>query len=206
MRLKRILTRRFAMKTIKLEEVLNNKETRNEIIEEMRTGSIFVYPTDTIYGIGCNALIADSVKRIRAIKKSDRPFSVIAPSKEWILRNLIVENKKSLDVLPGPYTLIFHKKEPFFLTGVSAVHTLGVRIPAHPITKMLMEIGIPFVSTSANVSGKPPIKKASEAKFRGVNIIIDGGKLANEPSTVMDLSGEEEKVLRGELRYRKEKE
>ena len=193
------------MKTIKLEEILNDRDARNGMLEEIRTGSIFVYPTDTIYGIGCNALIADSVKRIRKIKKAEHPFSVIAPSTEWILKNLVVESRKSLDVLPGPYTLIFRKREPFFLREVSPIPTLGVRIPAHPITKIVREIGIPFLTTSANLSGKPPIKKASEAKrFKGVNYIIDGGTLANPPSIVVDLSGEEEKVIRGELRNRKE--
>jgi L-threonylcarbamoyladenylate synthase len=192
------------MKTIKLDDMLKDKETRNDIIEQMRTGAIFVYPTDTVYGIGCNALISDSVKKIRRIKRTDHPFSVIAPASHWILNNLAVEARKSLKVLPGPYTLIFRKKEPFFLRDVSSLPTLGVRIPAHPITKIVRDIGIPFVTTSANLSGKRPIRKASEAKkLKGVNFIIDGGTLANPPSIVIDLSGEEEKVIRGELRYKK---
>jgi len=194
------------MKTVRLEDVLASKDVRNEMIEAMRTGSVFVYPTDTIYGLGCNALIADSVKKIRKIKKTDHPFSVIAPSTKWILENLDVESKKSLDVLPGPYTLIFRKREPFFLRDVSSLPTLGVRIPGHPMTKLLMDLGIPFVTTSANLSGKPPIRKASEAKkFKGVDFIIDGGTLANPPSMVIDMSGEEEKVIRGELRYKPDK-
>jgi len=192
------------MKTVKLEDVLGNKDVRNDIIEEIRTGSVFVYPTDTVYGLGCNALLVDSVKKIRQIKKSYHPFSVIAPSTEWILKNLVVESKKSLEVIPGPYTLIFRKKEPFFLRDVSPLPTLGVRIPAHPITKIVREIGIPIVTTSANLSGKLPIKKAAEAKTLKANFVIDGGILANPPSIVVDLSGEEEKVIRGELRYRKD--
>jgi L-threonylcarbamoyladenylate synthase len=192
------------MKTVKLEDIINSKEVRNEMIEEMRTGSIFVYPTDTVYGIGCNALLADSVKKIRKIKRTDHPFSVIAPSKEWILKNLIVESKKSLDMLPGAYTLIFRKKEPFFLREVSSLPTLGVRIPSHPITRILMDIGIPFVTTSANLSSKPHIRKAGEFKLKGANFLIDGGVLPGPPSMILDLSGDEEKVVRGELRYKKE--
>ena len=192
------------MKTVRLDDILNDRDVRNEMLEAMRTGSIFVYPTDTIYGIGCNALIAGSVEKIRKIKKAQHPFSVIAPSTEWILRNLDVESRKSLDVLPGACTLIFRKKEPFFLRQVSSLPTLGVRIPGHPISKLVREIGIPFVTTSANLTGKTVIKKASEAKkFKGVNYIIDGGTLANPPSVVIDMSGEEEKVIRGELRYKK---
>ena len=193
------------MKTIKLEDVLSNKDVRNKMIEEIRTGSIFVYPTDTIYGLGCNGMISESVRKIRQIKRTDHPFSVIAPSTDWILGNLVVESKKALKVLPGPYTLIFRKKEPFFLREVSPLPTLGVRIPAHPITKIIREIGIPFVTTSANLYGKKPITKPSQAKFKGVNFVIDGGPLAGPPSMVIDLSGEEEKVIRGELRYKPDK-
>ena len=192
------------MKTVRMEEILSNKDSRNQMIEQMRTGSVFVYPTDTIYGLGCNALISESVRKIRQLKRTDHPFSVIAPSTGWILKNLVVESKKALEVLPGPYTLIFRKKEPFFLREVSPLPTLGVRIPAHPISKIVREIGIPFVTTSANISGKKPITKPSQAKFSGVNFVIDGGPLEGPPSMVIDLSGEEEKVIRGELRYRKD--
>ena len=193
------------MKTVKLEDVLSNKDVRNKMIEEIRTGSIFVYPTDTIYGLGCNGMISGSVRKIRQIKRTDHPLSVIAPSTDWILGNLVVESKKALEVLPGPYTLIFRKKEPFFLREVSPLPTLGVRIPAHPITKIIREIGVPFVTTSANLYGKKPITKPSQAKFKGVNFVIDGGVLENPPSIVIDLSGEEEKVIRGELRYKPDK-
>jgi len=193
------------MKTVKLEDVLSNKDVRNKMIEEIRTGSIFVYPTDTIYGLGCNGMISGSVRKIRQIKRTDHPLSVIAPSTDWILGNLVVESKKALEVLPGPYTLIFRKKEPFFLREVSPLPTLGVRIPAHPITKIIREIGVPFVTPSANLYGKKPITKPSQAKFKGVNFVIDGGVLENPPSIVIDLSGEEEKVIRGELRYKPDK-
>jgi tRNA threonylcarbamoyl adenosine modification protein (Sua5/YciO/YrdC/YwlC family) len=194
------------MKTVRIQDVLNDRDSRNDVIEAMRTGAVFVYPTDTIYGLGCNALISESVKKIKRIKRTDHPFSVVAPSKEWILRNLIVESRKSLDVLPGPYTLIFRKKEPFFLRDVSNLPTLGVRIPSHPLTKIIMELGIPFVSTSANLSGKKPVSKPSEFKLRGADFAIDGGPLENPPSIVIYMSGEEEKVIRGELRHRKDKE
>ncbi|MEM5812157.1 MAG: L-threonylcarbamoyladenylate synthase [Candidatus Aenigmatarchaeota archaeon] len=192
------------MKRFKMDDVIKNKDVRNDVIEEIRTGSVFVYPTDTVYGLGCNALISDSVKKIRKIKKTEHPFSVIVPSSEWILKNLVVESKKSLNVLPGPYTLIFRKKEPFFLKDVSPLPTLGVRIPAHPITKLVRDMGIPVVSTSANISGSQPIKKASDAnRLKGIDFVIDGGTLPGPPSIVIDLSGEEEKVIRGELRYKK---
>ena len=70
-----------------------------QIIKAIKSGAIFIYPTDTVYGIGCNAKLKESVARIRKIKKQfSRPFSVIAPSMDWIAKNL--EIKK--EVRPAP--------------------------------------------------------------------------------------------------------
>ncbi len=62
-------------------------ERKEEIIEKILNGAIFIYPTDTIYGLGCNAMIDDSVKRIREWKNRETPFSVIVPNKKWIEEN-----------------------------------------------------------------------------------------------------------------------
>ena len=76
--------------------ILTKKEAmfeKDKIVEEMKKGKIFIYPTDTIYGIGCNALISESVGKIRKIKNREaKPFSVIAPSKKWISKNCEIDN------------------------------------------------------------------------------------------------------------------
>ncbi len=171
-----------------------------EVKRLMQKGAIFVYPTDTIYGIGCNAEIGEQVLKIRNMKRSKvNPFSVIAPSKEWIEQNFIIKHKEYLDKLPGPYTLILEKKDPLFLKEANRPNTLGVRIPAHPFTKLIHEAGVPFITTSVNISGQKPTQQISEIPEEmqeKIDIAIDVGILNNPPSSVFFLTGDVPKKIR----------
>src|SRR3989344_4660100 len=94
------------MRILTKEEFLKEKRY---FFEEIENGALFIHPTDTIYGIGCNALLETSVKKARELKgRPTSPFSVIAPSTEWITQNCIISEKQKeyLELLPGPYTLI----------------------------------------------------------------------------------------------------
>jgi len=162
---------------------------QEEITRKILQGKIFIYPTDTLYGLGCNALDKKAVLRIREIKKRDnKPFSVIAPSFGWINENLIVDiNLKKY--LPGPYTIILKKKNPDFLNWVSNIETLGIRIPNHKFTKIIQQAGVPFITTSINFSGeKPAISLAEipeEIKSQVDFIIKSKEKLSGKPSTLI---------------------
>ncbi len=174
------------------------REQRKTVVSLIKKGSVFVYPTDTIYGLGCNAENPESVQRIRGIKWTQHPFSVIAPSKEWIMKNMVIRHSEYLDKLPGPYTLILEKKAPI-LKAASRLNTLGVRIPAHPFTLVVQEAGVPFVTTSANISGHDPIKSTAEIDEelkKRIDVVIEAGMLNNPPSTIYDLTGEEPKIIR----------
>jgi len=170
-----------------------------ELIEEIRKGAIFVYPTDTIYGIGCNALNRESVRRIREMKGATHPFSVIAPSKKWIEENLRMRHGNFLKKFPCGYTLIFEKRKGEFLKDCSPSKTLGVRIPKHEFAKLIQKAGVPFVTTSVNISGKRPIKKTSSIPkhfLKHIDFVIDDGVLDNPPSRIFDLTGEKPKKIR----------
>ncbi len=165
----------------------------------MVSGKIFVYPTDTIYGIGCNAMDSGVVRRIREIKGSSRPFSVIAPSKGWIRQSLLVTHGDFLGKLPGPYTLIFRKRNPDFLSAASESDSLGVRIPRHTFSELVTEAGIPFITTSANLSGQDVARSPTEVPGqirKTADFLIDAGVLDNPPSRVIDLTSGEPRVLR----------
>ncbi len=169
---------------------------RGKIKQEILKGKIFIYPTDTVYGIGCDATNLASVEKIKEIKNRDRdkPISIIAPSVKWIEEHCIVDSNLG-KYLPGPYTLILKKKDSNFLRQVANGETLGVRIPRCDFTKIVQEVGRPFVTTSVNLSGEPFAVRVSEIKeeiLKQVDIVIDEGELDGRPSTFV-IDGKEVK-------------
>lgn len=167
--------------------------------KRIKLGSVFIYPTDTIYGLGCNALNPEAANRIREIKERfDKPLSIIAPSKQWVTGNFKA-SKSFIDKLPGPFTYIMEPKRPDLVCREVAVGNIGVRIPDHSFTKVIQRAKVPFVTTSVNVTGKKPyldVRKIPRSITNKVDFIIDGGVLDNPPSTVIDLTGKLPKILR----------
>ena len=144
-------------------EILTRREflmRKKELAQRILDGAIFIYPTDTIYGIGCNALIEKSVAKIREIKNRPvAPFSVWVPSVKWITDNCEVtkkQEKEHLSLLPGPYTIIAELKNKDCLA--KSVHptngSIGVRMPNHELGEFFSSLGIPIVTTSVNKSGE----------------------------------------------------
>ena len=197
-----------------------------EITKLLQEGKIFIYPTDTIYGLGCNALDVCAVERIKKIKgrDKDKPMSVIAPSLEWINENCVVpclassqfdfrdiikpahlpkiakiklnnshpnnkfSNSYLKKYLPGPYTLILKKKNQNFLKHVASGDSLGVRIPNCDFTFKIQESGVPFITTSVNLSGEKPannIGEISKEILNNVDFVIDEGELSGKPSILV---------------------
>mgnify|MGYP001570208132 CR=1 FL=1 len=175
-------------KIIKLGK-LNDIEKEN-LIRDIKSDKIFIYPTDTVYGLGCNALIKRSVERIREIKgrDGDKPLSVIAPSKEWIYENLIASKEEINKYLPGKYTLILRKKDFKFLDYVSKSETLGVRMPKQDFAELVKKAEAPFITTSANLSGEKPASSIGDINKEILNkadLIIDSGIINGKPSTII---------------------
>lgn len=176
-------------------QVLNRNEVEEQkenMVRAIKAGSIFIYPTDTIYGLGCNALIDESVEHLREIKnREQKPFSVIAPSKEWIIENCTVERKEIDAYLPGPYTLFLKSSEGSVSSLVNPEgNTLGVRIPKHWFTEIISLAGVPFVTTSVNISGAEHMKKLEDLDQRikaSVDYCIYEGENFGAPSTKINL-------------------
>lgn len=170
---------------------------KQELVERrIANGAVFIYATDTIYGIGCNAELAEAVKRVRDMKKTPNPFSVIAPSKGWIKENCSVpkEAEEWLRKLPGPYTLIFKLKNKNVLgEGVTpGNHTLGVRIPNHWCSGLARNKGVPILTTSANRHGgtfMTSLENLDAGIKSNVDFIIYEGELKGKPSTLVRFEG-----------------
>lgn len=176
----------------------------DEIIEDINAGKIFIYPTDTIYGIGCDALDSKSVKKLRALKQRGQvPFSVIAPSKDWIYQHCeVTEEIKAWieDKLPGPYTLILKKKSQPVAEEVSPdTDTIGVRMPNHWITGLVSRLGKPLVTTSVNVSGTTFMTKIEDLHPElkpGIHFAILEGELKGYPSKIVHFDTGAAEVLK----------
>ncbi|MDP7506120.1 MAG: L-threonylcarbamoyladenylate synthase [Candidatus Woesearchaeota archaeon] len=187
------------MRIIDKEEFQLNKE---KILREIELGAVFIHPTDTIYGLGCNALIPEAVKRIRKIKnRSEGPFSVIVPSKEWIINNTECSKADWLEKLPGPYTLICKLKNKSAVAEetIPNINSLGMRIPKHWFTKVSEKLNIPIVSTSANSVGgdfMTSLENLSPEIKSQVDFIIYEGEKSGKPSKVVDLTKEKVDILR----------
>jgi L-threonylcarbamoyladenylate synthase len=167
---------------------------KDEIVAAIKAGDIFIYPTDTIYGIGCDATNNDSVKKIRELKqREEKPFSIIAPGKDWILELCDVKDLEKLDLLPGPYTLILKWKRESPIAGQVNPNdgTIGVRIPDHWFTKIVGEARVPFVTTSVNISGEKhmeSIEEVPEEILSQVDWIVYEGVKKGESSAKINLT------------------
>lgn len=169
---------------------------KQELIRRIQEGAVFLYPTDTVYGLGCDATNSQSVQRLRALKRSRQPFSVIAPSRKWVVENCLVDKsaRRWLSRLPGPYTLILRlrRKEAVSEEVNKGQDTLGIRIPKHWFSKIISEMAIPVVTTSANISGEGYMTSMGDvdAGIRsGVDFILYEGKKGTRPSTLVHLTG-----------------
>ncbi len=195
------------MKILKIDPKKPETSTIKKAVEVLESGSLLVYPTDTAYGLGVNALDEDAVRKLYNVKFRDysKPTHVVV--RDWKMIEALCEpnnlSKKLYDeFLPGPLTLILSKtkKVPDILTG--NLPTVGVRIPKNLITQSLSRlISFPYTTPSANKAGGKTPYSIEEVKktldLSKIDLILDAGKLpTTPPSTVIDLSTTSPKILR----------
>lgn len=177
--------------------------------EVLRAGGVVLYPTDTLYGLGADALSDEAVAKVRRIKgrEEKKPIHCIVADIAMAERYAEVGSATRLlaeEFWPGPLTLVLRKKLEF-TTGIARdIETIGIRIPKNNFCIALArEFGRPHTATSANVSGMPPERSVEailaqlDEAARDIDIIIDAGTLpAQKPSTVVDVSGVHPIILR----------
>jgi len=183
-------------------QIITKDEVRlkgEEIIERMQKGDVFIHPTDTIYGLGCDATKSKSIKKIREIKqRPDTPFSVMAPSIEWIEENCIItkEAEKWLKELPGPLTLILKLKNEDCVSKEVApgLDSIGVRFIDHWMQHVVTELGVPIISTSVNKTDTPfmtDIENLDSKIKMSIPFALYEGPKPGRPSKIIHLESEE---------------
>jgi len=163
-----------------------------KVLEALKAGKLVIYPTDTVYGLGADALSEEAVDLVYEAKQRprDQPISVLVADFEMLYKYALVspEQKKILEEkLPGPYTLILEPREKLPVSD----STVGFRIPKHWCTKIAKELGRPITTTSANIHGKETPATITELRKTfgdKIEVYVDGGTLAGKPSTVIDLT------------------
>jgi tRNA threonylcarbamoyl adenosine modification protein (Sua5/YciO/YrdC/YwlC family) len=175
------------------------------VTEILKEGGIMVYPTDTIYGLGCDIFNKKAIEKIYQLKKRERkkPLSIIcADIKEFAKYTIISDYAYRLmkKYLPGPYTFILKAKNEMPKTFLSKNRTVGIRIPDNQIClDIAQKLGNPIITTSLNISGEEVMTDPNELTKEmqnKIDIIIDNGPLEKEASSIIDLSGDQPVILR----------
>lgn len=192
------------MRVYNKEEFENNEHS---LLKELKQ-ALFIYPTDSIYGIGCDATNKELVQKIREAKNSSlQPFSVIAPNKEWIYENCEVsdEAKEWVEKL-GTRPEIDGERQAISvilkLNNPDAVATnvlqgrdhISIRLPEHWFTEFVSKLDVPIVTTSANPTGGDFMTSLDDLHERvqtAVDICIYEGELKGSPSTLVFCNEEE---------------
>jgi L-threonylcarbamoyladenylate synthase len=180
------------------DERADGRDVIAEAAEATRHGQLVVYPTETVYGLGANALDEDAVERVFAAKNRNRgnPISLAVPDVETATEYTAPSERERAFMehfLPGPVTVVVEKRHmvPDALTaGRSRV---GVRVPDHEIALALLAESPPLTATSANVSGRESARTVADLDQRireMAPVVVDGGETPGGGSTVVDVSRE----------------
>ncbi len=194
-------------KVIRIDENNIDKDAVQEAGNILRQGGLVAFPTETVYGLGGDALSADSSAKIYAAKgrPSDNPLIVHISNMEALTKivNKVPEEAYLLadKFWPGPLTMIFEKSDIVPLATTGGLNTVAVRMPSHKVARALIDAAGGYVAApSANRSGRPSptvAKYVIEDLDGRVEMIIDGGEVnIGLESTIIDLTGEKPMILR----------
>lgn len=176
-----------------------------KVVDILKEGGVIGYPTDTIYGLGCDLFNPEAIRKIHRLKKIDekKPFSFICSDLKDISRYAYVTNyayKMMKRLLPGAYTFILKATKLVPKIAMTKQKTVGIRIPDNKICLALVkELGNPIISTSVYKPDEGLYNDPSEIEERfgkQLNLVIDGGVIVAGHSSIIDLTDDAPKVIR----------
>jgi L-threonylcarbamoyladenylate synthase len=196
------------MKIIKLNSK-NIDQVINDTISTFKSNGLVIFPSDTVYGVLCDAGSESAVKKLIAFKNrpAGKPISVFCDFN--LLESLVkIDKEQSVtlkQILPGPFTIILQSRHKVNKLLESETGTLGIRIPLNKNIEMLIkQFQKPVTATSANLAGRSPhysieslLNELSEKQKEMIDLFVDAGNLPrNKPSTVVDLTKPDIEILR----------
>ncbi|MBX3185744.1 MAG: threonylcarbamoyl-AMP synthase [Labilithrix sp.] len=173
-------------------------------VDALLAGEVIAYPTDTVYGLGCDIQNRKAIDKLYMIKGMDRshPLAFICPDLSEIARYAIVDNQVYRVLrrfLPGPYCFVLEATREVPRILQTKRKTIGIRVPNHAVTAAVVgELGRPILSTTAQRSGADPHVDARELDddFKGLGLVIDAGAGGSIPTTVIDLTVQPPAIIR----------
>jgi len=177
----------------------------SKAVDVLKSGGIIIFPTDTYYGLGCDLFNRDGIEQILSIKNENdtKLFSFICSDLKDIYKYAKVSDyayRTMKHLLPGPYTFILPAAKVIPKKLWSKRKTVGIRVPDHSVTlQIVKELGNPIASTSATTRLGEPLTDPFEIKniFNSrVDLMLASSTLSFEPSSVVDISGEEPEIIR----------
>lgn len=181
------------------------KRFLNKAVECLKNGGVIIYPTDTVYGLGCDIFNREAVERIYMIKNetNTKLFSFICHDLKNISKYAKISDfayKSMKRLIPGPYTFVLPVAKEVPKKLWTKRKTVGIRIPENEIARILtMELGNPIISTSATTRKGDLIFDPLEIRSifnTSVDLMLSMGALNGVPSSIVDLSGEEAEIIR----------
>jgi tRNA threonylcarbamoyl adenosine modification protein (Sua5/YciO/YrdC/YwlC family) len=173
-------------------------------VSALSDGLLIAYPTDTVYGLGCDLLNKAAVERLYEIKKMplSQPLALICVDLSDISRYVVIDNsayRLLRRLLPGPYTCILPatREVPKIISPKRT--QVGIRVPAHPVPRAIAQaLGRPLISTTASLHGEEPLQWPSDIAetFSELSLVLDGGPCGVLPTTVIDMTKDPLVVLR----------
>jgi tRNA threonylcarbamoyl adenosine modification protein (Sua5/YciO/YrdC/YwlC family) len=173
-------------------------------VDLLESGGVIAYPTDTVYGIGCDLTNKHAIDRLYEIKRMPRthPLAFVCPDLGDIARYAVVDNQVYRVLrrfLPGPYTFVLQATREVPKLVQMKRKTVGIRVPDCEATRALVrELGRPIISSTAALPGEPPFVDPHEIDqaFHGLALVLDAGAGGSVPTTVIDLTTSPPTIVR----------
>ncbi|MDB2413601.1 L-threonylcarbamoyladenylate synthase [Flavobacteriaceae bacterium] len=186
---------------------MTTKKILNQSIEALLNSQVILYPTDTVWGLGCDATNIDAVAKIFKLKNriETKSLVVLVSSIEMLRTYVDAVPQKAIDIISTtkkPTTIIYNNPKGLAANAIALDNTIAIRIPTHNYClEVINKLGKPIISTSANISGESTPKSFSEISLpilEGVDYVVnlEQDKITDKSSTILKLVGNTIEVIR----------